>query len=99
MTRDDVKKLLPIITAFANGETIEVSLVEEHRLQLWRSTEDITFNLPRACYRIKPKPLEVKLWVNQQTGEACQFGAAKGKVGTVSFSGNYIVKLFREVIE
>lgn len=56
MTPQRAKELLPVITAFANGETIECSASN------WKSKEEIgpegTANFhDNVQYRIKPKPV------------------------------------------
>lgn len=50
MVREEVKKLLPIIQAFAEGKTIEC-LKEEK----WVELVDPSFNLSPQKYRIKPE--------------------------------------------
>ena len=52
MTRDDAKKLLPIIQAFAEGKTIEI-----HERNGWIDmiTENPAFDRGQSCYRIKPE--------------------------------------------
>lgn len=54
MTPQRAKELLPVITAFANGETVECSATE------WATKEvliDASFDYPQMEYRIKPKPV------------------------------------------
>jgi hypothetical protein len=54
MTRGEAKQLLPIIEAYANGETIQILTSLK-----WEDLKDaISFNYPVSHYRIKPKPLE-----------------------------------------
>jgi hypothetical protein len=60
MTSQNAKELLPIITAFANGETIQVRIGEE-----WQDRGDLGFNLGTSQYRIKPVPHDDK-WAMQQ---------------------------------
>lgn len=52
MTREQAKQLLPIITAFAEGKTIEV---KDHRSN-WNEINDPNFDECPAFYRIKPAP-------------------------------------------
>jgi len=61
MTRETAKKFLPIIEAYANGETIEVLT---HNHNEWRAFSEISIHDSDdvARFRVKPKPLE--LWVN-----------------------------------
>ena len=50
MTREQVKKLLPIIKAFSEGKTIEQKCAES-----WVEVdEDCNFYFPANTYRIKP---------------------------------------------
>ena len=60
MTREDAKKLLPIIEAFANGENIQIQVSDSK----WSDIESPSFNAG-SSYRIKPKPRE--FWVNEYT--------------------------------
>ena len=56
MTRETAKALLPIITAWANGEDIQVKSSD-----VWRDMDpdrDYTFDSDKRNYRIKPKPRE-----------------------------------------
>ena len=51
MTREQVKKLLPIIKAFSEGKTIEQKSAES-----WVEVdEDCNFYFPANTYRIKPE--------------------------------------------
>jgi hypothetical protein len=53
MTRENAKKLLPIITAYAEGKTIQVLLNPEG----WTdSIGGLGFDSPPELYRIKPEP-------------------------------------------
>ena len=51
MTREEAKKFLPIIQAFAEGKTIELYLECDNK---WKGCFNPTFN-PENKYRIKPK--------------------------------------------
>jgi hypothetical protein len=50
MNRDDVKKLLPIIEAFADGKTVEFCEPDGQWVTHW----DPAFNADPGRYRIKP---------------------------------------------
>lgn len=52
MTKEQAKQLLPIITAFAEGKTIEV---KDHRSN-WNEINDPNFDECPAFYRIKSAP-------------------------------------------
>ncbi len=56
MTREHAKELLPIITAFANGETIQFRIDNTWITQT--ADADFDFSLNPSDYRIKPKPRE-----------------------------------------
>lgn len=70
MTREQIKALLPVITAFAEGREIEYRISEEGP---WHS--DVNLSLAFDCgsrnYRIKPEPKRVP-W----TVATCPVGAA-----------------------
>lgn len=52
MTREQVKELLPIIQAYAEGKVIEQRCAES-----WVEVdEDCDFHFPANSYRIKPEP-------------------------------------------
>ena len=52
MTREEVKEMLPIIQAFAEGKTIEVF----NASNTWEEIEDPLFCKGTKYYRIKPEP-------------------------------------------
>lgn len=52
MTREEAKDFLPIITAFAEGKTIEVMNTSGH----WDEINIPNFDVDPKKYRIKPKP-------------------------------------------
>lgn len=54
MTREEVKQLLPIIQAFADGKTIESRCIKGDK-SLWYDDEDPSFDNDLE-YRIKPEP-------------------------------------------
>lgn len=65
MNREQAKALLPIITAFAEGKTIQYlpaksSLISDPK---WADLDNwVAFNFSAERYRIKPEPL--KVWIN-----------------------------------
>ena len=61
MTREHAKELLPIITAFANGEEIQVETF--NKAGTWGRVEDPNFQADPSAYRIAPKSR--KVWVNE----------------------------------
>lgn len=52
MTRDEAKQFLPIIQAYADGETIQVKGHDGK----WFDNDQINFTSKPNTYRIKPKP-------------------------------------------
>lgn len=56
MNREETKRLLPILQAFAEGKTIQFLLAAEE----WRDINEPSFD-PCVTYRIKP--VIVKFWV------------------------------------
>lgn len=55
MTRTEAKNLLPIIQAYANGETIQIMTMTGE----WRDAAcEPSFSEPASSYKIKPKPRE-----------------------------------------
>ena len=55
MTREDVKKLLPIIQAFSEGKTIQSKCITDE-MPLWWDDNNPTFEVDCFDYRIKPEP-------------------------------------------
>ena len=51
MNRKEIKKILPVIQAFAEGKEIQVKGINN-----WRTSEDLNFDLSPEEYRIKPEP-------------------------------------------
>lgn len=54
MTREEIKKMLPILVAFAEGKSIESRCVKGDK-SLWYDDEDPSFD-DDFEYRIKPEP-------------------------------------------
>lgn len=65
MTREHAKKILPIITAFANGE--EVQYEPLNKMGKWGSVQDPGFQADPSAYRIAPKPRVI--FVNEYDSE------------------------------
>lgn len=64
MTRETAKQLLPIIEAWANGETLQTRIGSK-----WVDNAEhapIFFDGPVSFYRIKPKPRE--FWIKRYKG-------------------------------
>lgn len=56
MNREQAKKLLPIIQAFAEGKTIEIRSNSKYNPGEWIETATPTFDIKSHEYRIKPEP-------------------------------------------
>ena len=54
MTREEVKEMLPVLQAFADGKTIESRCIKGDK-SLWYDDEDPSFDNDFE-YRIKPEP-------------------------------------------
>ena len=54
MTREEIKKMLPILQAFVDGKTIESRCIKGDK-SLWYDDEDPSFDNDFE-YRIKPEP-------------------------------------------
>ena len=54
MTREEIKKMLPILQAFADGKTIESRCIKGDK-SLWYDDEDPSFDNDFE-YRLKPEP-------------------------------------------
>lgn len=52
MTREEIKTLLPVIMAYAEGKEIELSDTDGN----WHATSNLSFCRPPKYYRIKPCP-------------------------------------------
>lgn len=80
MDREYVKKLLPIMQAFADGKTIEILGFKDK----WKEVNDVSFKVDPKYYRVKPEG-EYRPFKNQ---EECwnemhkhpDFGWVKGNV-------------------
>lgn len=58
MTREQTKQLLPILKAYANGETIEFYSSFSSYKKRWIETNNLDFCNDPENYRIKTKPVE-----------------------------------------
>lgn len=56
MEPNEVKALLPIMKAFAEGKTIEMMAVDENRGICWKEISNPRFSMSAKYYRIKPEP-------------------------------------------
>lgn len=98
MTPKEAKALWPIFQAFAAGKPIQYKGTNGASPTAWTDIANPSFS-PHFDYREKPvppKPLEVRVWVREETGEPRHI-AHTSAVG--STNSGLIVKLFREVVE
>lgn len=83
MTREEVKEMLPVLQAFAEGKTIESRCIKGDK-SLWYDDEDPSFDADFE-YRIKPEPKyrpfknAEECWQEMQKHQP--FGWIKGKEG------------------
>ena len=81
MTREEVKEMLPVLQAFAEGKTIESRCIKGDK-SLWYDDEDPSFD-NEFEYRIKPEPKyrpfkdAEECWVEMQKHQP--FGWLKSK--------------------
>jgi len=72
MTRENAKELLPILTAFANGEEVQFN----NGLS-WKTQNELSFEGNPQHYRIAPKPR--KVWVNEYKSGSAYIHSTKGE--------------------
>lgn len=112
MTREEAKDFLPIITAFAEGKTIEVMNTSGH----WEEINIPNFDVDPKKYRIKPKPKyrpfnnARECWeemqkhqpfgyVNDNGCYACILSVSNIDVSTMNASGDIITPSFGDLVE
>lgn len=84
MTREEVKEMLPVLQAFAEGKTIESRYIKGD-MSLWYDDEDPSFDNDLE-YRIKPEPKyrqfkdAEECWTEMQKHKP--FGWVKSKDGS-----------------
>lgn len=95
MTREEVKAMLPVLQAFAEGKTIESRCVKGDT-SLWYDDEDPTFNEDYK-YRIKPEPKyrpfkdAEECWAEMQKHQP--FGWVKCKDDSIPGKFMYIISV------
>ena len=55
MTRKEIKELLPIMQAYAEGKTIQIKIYNNK--WEWRDIDEPLFSKPSSMYRIKPESI------------------------------------------
>ena len=90
MTREEIKKMLPILQAFVDGKTIESRCIKGDK-SLWYNDEDPSFDNDFE-YRIKPEPRyrpfkdAEECWNEMQKHQP--FGWIKDRDGDKTFIGS-----------
>lgn len=65
MSPEDARQLLPVITAFANGEVVQVLHIDTG----WTDAADLEFHCAPHKYRVKPiEPHDIK-WAAEQMSD------------------------------
>lgn len=72
MTREEVKKILPIMQAYAEGRAIQIRH-PVHKDEWLDCLIEPHFDRPPNYYRIKPEPMEITL-VAKDDGTPCESG-------------------------
>lgn len=77
--REYWKQMLPVVTAFANGEDVETTSFGE-----WESRSEFHFDASPDSYRIKPAP-KLRHWISEELEDViCRCGVVRHKeTGTV----------------
>lgn len=87
MNRDKAKQLLPVIYAFANGESIQLF---DRRMKEWVDAENPEFTGNPNQYRIKPKKQIAYMLVNKDTGRLSLHRVFTSEEEAISFIENGI---------
>lgn len=99
MNREQAKALLPIITAFAEGKTIQC---RGHTVgcREWKDVDNPSFGYTPDMYRIKPEPMEcwVNVYEDGTLGKSWPTEREAKRSAAPSLSGVRTV-LLREVLE
>ena len=90
MTREEIKKMLPILQAFVDGKTIESRCIKGDK-SLWYDDEDPSFDYDFE-YRIKPEPKYRQFKDSEECWNEMQkhqpFGWIKDRDGDKTFIGS-----------
>ena len=76
MTREEAKKMLPILVAFAEGKTIQSRCIKGDK-SLWYDDEDPSFD-DDFEYRIKPESEYRPLRAQKSAGKRCKITSHLG---------------------
>ncbi len=96
MTKDEAKEYLPLITALAEGKTIQFLNTTSKE---WRDCNTMNvFGYAPECFRIKPEPKVI--WVNEYTDGNHNAYRSKERAMNMSKNDNTRVAVkYIEVIE
>ena len=68
MNKSNAHLFLPLVKALSEGETIQLSRHEDPRhlgMTIWDNcAHDVDFEFKPERYRVKPRPVEISVWVN-----------------------------------
>ena len=97
MTPQQAKELLPIITAFANGEEIEYKTNSGKWYPVYAGLE---FSNPSDWYRIKPKAVITygRVSIDAISGDISFGKPSKNKDTTPTYGGSYVLIGFNKVV-
>lgn len=90
MNREQAKELLPIITAFAEGKSIQY----RDSYGNWNTNDDVSFALLPGRYRIKPEEVKVQRYgiVVRDSGEFLT------TFGTKRDADNYVARCSERIV-
>ena len=100
MTREEARKLLPIIEAYSKGKTIQIW---DESKSKWVDLDGAAFGASPDKYRIKPEPKyrpfknQEECWQEMQKHEP--FGWVKGKAGGSLYQINAIYDMYIVIME
>lgn len=84
MTQEHAKKMLPFITAYAEGKPVQYRIIDPV-ITSWMDSGNLGFENPRCEYRIKPEPR--RLWYIQ---------FSDGTLGGTRFESEYAARQFAQ---
>lgn len=104
MNREQAKALLPIITAFAEGKTVQIrhNSIDS---SAWQARECFSFEGAPSTYRIKPEPEKLYLIVNKNGERVRVSGSLSEAEAQIDYYNKYYdycphtIKEFVEVIK
>jgi len=95
MTREEAKKLLPYVQAFADGKLVQW---QDSVTNEWHDDNDPNFH-PVAKWRIKPEPREVWITICNLGEIGCVFREKQLAKEWIGNSTMWRIVKFREVVD